>query len=266
MGSMKTTSCTLRSLVAVLSFLLLLTAFVRQTSADLYVSGYDSNEIYRYTSDGVQHVFASVNYPAGLAFDRANNLYVADTFENTIYKIRPNGQQTIFASGDVIDQPSPIVFDSAGNLYVGHEINAGIVKITPNGRTSVLIENVDAFGLTFDSTGYLYASDNITHDILKIAPDGFAHGFHLMADLKFDSAGNLFLADAVTSLIYKISPQGFKTKYARVSSPLGLLFDHSGYLFVSAGGPGGTILEFAPNGAKSTFATDVIASYLAIPN
>lgn len=261
--------------VLVINVLLLFffTALARQAAADLYVSDYLAGKIYRYASDGVQHTFASLNHPYGLAFDAGNNLYVAAISQHTIYKITPNGRYRVFASDSSLSQPKALAFDSAGNLFVSWGIvEGGIVKITPDGTITPFVDRVLSFGLAFDSAGYLFATDTNTQDVLKISPDGtitsFAHGFHGPWGLAFDPAGNLFVAD-FNGVIYKVTPEGSKTRFGSAINPTGLSFDHSGYLFVAASdrNGGGIILQFAPDGTESIFATGLaLLIDFAIPN
>ena len=89
-------------LVASLLLVVSLIVFARRATADLYVSDFGAGQIYRYSPDGVGHIFASVPDAKGLAFDAANNLYAASYSKRTIFKIRPNGQKSIFASSQAI--------------------------------------------------------------------------------------------------------------------------------------------------------------------
>jgi hypothetical protein len=74
--------------------------------------------------------------------------------------------------------------------------------------------------------------------------------------------GNLFAADANDGTIFKFTPTGMRSVFAAPSAfvstqgPIGLAFDSAGNLFVSTSdNTNGQILEFAPNGAETTFAT-----------
>ena len=63
---------------------------------DMYVS--DNGAIYQYTPSGVPTVFASsLNFPRGLAFDKAGNLFAAISGNGTIVKFAPNGTQSTVA-------------------------------------------------------------------------------------------------------------------------------------------------------------------------
>jgi hypothetical protein len=83
--------------------------------------------IYKYTSTGVQSIFASgLSQPRGVAFGNFGNLFVAtETCDNTntcqgaIVKITPGGAQSTFATLSQQNfQPEGVAFDAAGNLFV----------------------------------------------------------------------------------------------------------------------------------------------------
>jgi len=71
--------------------------------------------------------------------------------------------------------------------------------------------------------------------------------------LAFDRAGNLFVATATGIGILKITPAKVATQFANDGDVTGLAFDASGNLF--AAHFQGTIVKYAPNGSKTTFAT-----------
>jgi hypothetical protein len=69
----------------------------------------------KFAPDGTRTVFASVKYPAGLAFDSAGNLYAGTYYgSGNIYKITPDGTTTIFANipGNLVG----LAFQTAGPL------------------------------------------------------------------------------------------------------------------------------------------------------
>ncbi|CAN5419989.1 hypothetical protein BH20VER3_BH20VER3_06560 [soil metagenome] len=120
--------------------------------------------------------------------------------------------------------------------------------------------------------GDLYVADNNTLSIFRVTPAGskntFAAGFYQPRSLAFDSEGNLFGADSGScvcldppcdcppSMIFKLTPDGTKSTFANLGSSdvFGLAFDGIGNLFVSTGID---ILNFAPDGARSTFVSDL---------
>lgn len=103
--------------------------------------------------------------PAGLRFDKNNNLYFADALSSRIVKVSPSGSAQVvaglpnwlwrndsntvnalytnsFADGNageaLLNFPSDIAIDNAGNLYIADSENAAIRKITQSG-TSVTV-------------------------------------------------------------------------------------------------------------------------------
>jgi len=200
-----------------------------------------AGSILEYTAAGVPSTFASgLDAPRGVVFDGAGNLYVSITtftnpnFQATILKISPGGTQSVFATGF----PANFFFedlaiDSAGNVFA------------------------DAANLN---------DSNLASTIFEITPAGTQSTFGSVPGqslgIAFDAAGNLYAADNVDGIIYKFTPDGTRTAFIGAAAftsvaPLGLVFDKFGNLFVAAeGNPGNdSILEFAPDGTKTTFAT-----------
>jgi sugar lactone lactonase YvrE len=192
-----------------------------------------------------------------------------------IYKYTPSGAQSIFSGGIVL--PRGVAFDYAGNLFVAispftnppFTFHPGIVKINASGgqRTFATLGDNDVLeGLAVDRLGNVFAiiSSGI---IYKFNPSGSQSMFGSVPgngwSLAIDSAGNLFAACGSCQAIYKFTPNGTASLFASTAGfpdafPVGLAFDGSGNLFVSAGpfAQGqDLILEFAPNGTGSIFAT-----------
>jgi hypothetical protein len=212
-----------------------------------------------------QNLYVTVNGPLGLG-----------NSDGSISEYTPIGMQTTFTSG--IPRPRGLVFSSAGNLFVAittlvDDHNTGKVaafnpqrKPTPVGAASYSFFQ----GVATDAAGNVYVMAQGPEipgpwTIFKFVPgvsrsvfgSGSGQGF----DLAFDSAGNLYAVDALEATIYKFAPDGTRTVFAGPDAfldgaPVGLAFDNSGNLFVSTeGDPGNdSILVFAPNGTKSTFA------------
>src|SRR5262249_53456214 len=93
---------------------------------------------------------ARLDYPTGVAVDRAGNVYVADTNNCTIRVVTPVGEVTTLAGTarmpDSTDgtgaagfrHPSGVTVDTAGNVYVADTGNATIRRITPKGAVTTV--------------------------------------------------------------------------------------------------------------------------------
>ncbi len=215
--------------------------------------------IFQYTPAGAQSAFvSSLDRPRGVLFDNAGNLFVASTtldnnsgnYQGTIFKVTPGGVVSTFATGFgtnfFLEQ---LAMDSAGNVFVVADnesdpnLAGTIYKVTPGGTVS-------PFGLQ---------SDCIQNDGSNCSVPGNSFA------LAFDSAGNLYVPDSPFQTIYKFTPGGVRSVFAGTvafsptQGPVGLAFDRFGNLFAStednSGDGNGEILEFAPDGTESTFAT-----------
>jgi len=259
------------------------------SAQNLCVSGSDASggEIFKFTWDGGQSIFASGLYrPSDLAFDSAGNLFFMDYEivgdglggEAAIFKITRNGTLTIFASR--LSYPSDLVVDKAGNLFVADYDSGIIYKYKTNGlRVTFASGLYHPGGMAFDSAGNLFVADNSIGNIYQGAiyaykPNGSRATFAALdpsdrpAGLAFDSMGNLFMAD-LGGNIYKYNPPAVLPTHPRTifgsvpGSAESLTFDGAGNLLVvDAGGANGTgnvvpnaIYKFTRQAARSMFAS-----------
>jgi sugar lactone lactonase YvrE len=213
-------------------------------------------------------LFASVNHPN-------------PTGPGAIFQYTPAGVQGTFVASVV--QPRGLAFDCAGNLFVASndfDVNGNsvgsILEVTPGGVVSTFTtgfpNNYFLEDIKFDSMGNLFVTANNESDplvastIFKVSPGGGVSIFGTLPGqgfgLAFDSMGNLFAADASDATIFKFTSAGTRSVFAGPSAflpnqgPIGLAFNSAGNLFVSTSdNTNGQILEFAPNGAETTFAT-----------
>jgi sugar lactone lactonase YvrE len=137
-----------------------------------------------YGGDGGAAIYASINGPTGLAFDKDGNLYIADKGNSRVRKIDANGIITTVAgngngdsslSGDGglatasrIGYPESIAIDEVGNLFIANygsdyynnNANPSIRKVDINGKISTILNNGSSNGsnnpITIDTAGNLY--------------------------------------------------------------------------------------------------------------
>jgi sugar lactone lactonase YvrE len=222
------------------------------SSGNIYVADINNNVI-RKISGGVVTSFAGSGqlgflngadtlakfyYPAGLAFDKQNNLYVAEA--NDIREIIPSGVVSTLAGGSVI---------GVGGYMDGPD-------------TSARFNN--PVGVAVDAQGYVYVADNVNKRIRKISPAGMvttlagsgtqglkdgpadSAQFFTLAGIALDRQDNIYVSDI--SCIRKITPAGTVStlaggfvrgfadgpgSVAQFYSPTGLAFDSQGNLYVA---------------------------------
>ena len=201
-----------------------------------------------------------------------------------VYQYTPAGTQSTFLSG--LNRPRGLAFGSGGNIFMATNTNtagvnnATIVQVAPDGTITTFATGFGANNfleaLAFDSAGNLFANssnlsdpDNVFGTVFKITPDGAVTTFGSVLGqgfgLAIDSSDNVFAASGSTDrTIYRFTPAGVRTVFVGPSAfatnqvPIGLIFDSSGNLVVTAvdGFAGtGEILKFAPDTTKTVFAT-----------
>ena len=182
---------------------------IRKVTPDGIITTIVGNGIAGFSGDGGLAVEASLNFPAGLEFDREGNLYIADRNNHRIRKVDDKGIITTVAgngtpdwSGDggpaekaSLNFPSDVTFDTQSNLYISDRSNNRIRKVDNKG---------------------------IITTIAGLGPPGYGgdHGPAEEAVLKYpfgifmDPQDNLYIADRGNNRIRVINPQGIITTFA----------------------------------------------------
>uniref|UniRef100_Q029Q7 NHL repeat containing protein n=1 Tax=Solibacter usitatus (strain Ellin6076) TaxID=234267 RepID=Q029Q7_SOLUE len=223
---------------------------VRRLSADGRLVTVAGTGIAGLGGDGFASVKAQVNYPAGLAFDRAGALYIADSGNNVVRKIFADGTigTVLGRQGTQLFNPLGIAVDGAGTIYVGdstfrvaaYTVAGKWLQYAGNGAPIFSGDGGPAkdAGLTsvndlaVDVTGVLYIADGVrvrrvasTGSIDTVAGDGYAHSvgdgaaatsaiLHQPSAIALDSKGNLYIADTGTQRVREVLPNGVMTTLA----------------------------------------------------
>jgi len=139
---------------------------------NLFVSDYNSGNVYEFTPGGTRSIFASgLSRPLGLAFDSAGNLYVAEQASGNVYKFAPDGTRSTLASG--VESPYGLAVDHADNLFVEVWGYPGFIsEYTPGGIQSTFASKVYPWGLAFDGLGNLFETDFGSGNIYEFTPGG----------------------------------------------------------------------------------------------
>jgi hypothetical protein len=225
---------------------------------NLFVSS-SQGFIYEITPGGIVSQFDSrlSGNPSQLALNSSGNLFVED--EGSILEITPAGVMSTFAT-DLTDMGG-LAFNSAGDLFVsdlGANASGLITEITPNGTKSTFATGLDGpRGLVFDNAGDLFVGT--ATGIVEFGNNGTTSTFASVSggvnSLAFNSSLDLFAENGTN--ILEFAPGGTtRSTFASIPSYQGsgqMAFNSAGNLFVAS--PIGGVLEFTPNGTKSTFAS-----------
>jgi sugar lactone lactonase YvrE len=203
------------------------------------------NGLIGYTGDGGAATNASLNGPAGIAFDAIGNLYIADSGNNVIRKINPAGTITTFAgtgangyTGDggpayaaTLSGPLGITTDPSGNLFIADYLNNVLRKINP----SAVISTIAGTGLAgysgdggpaTDAT--LYHPSSITLD--KTGAIYFTDEGNNMLRM-INTGGHIFLLAGNGTAGY--SGDGGLGINAQMFKPMGVVVDSNRNLYIA---------------------------------
>lgn len=228
------------------------------------------------TGDGGAATGAKLNYPTGVAVDRAGNVYIADANNNKVRKVSTTGVITTIAgngtsgfSGDggaataaQLKYPTNIAVDLSGNVYITDANNARIRKVTPAGIISTYVGD--------GSLGYGGDGGQAT-----------AAQLHNPRGLHMDATGNLYIAAVFSQKVRMVDPSGIimtvagtgtsgyagdggSAVSAQLKDPSGVGKDAAGNMYIADKSshcirkvtPTGTISTIAGNDVTADFAGD----------
>ena len=160
-----------------------------------------------YAGNGVAASGASLNQPAGVAFDSSGNSYIADQSNNLVRKVDATGKITTIAgipgqsgyNGDGIAATSAWLWGPTkvavyqGNLYIADTRNCVVRMVDPSGNISTFAGS-QWFGSQGDNCGYSGDGGPATSATLG-GPSGVA----------VDSSGNVYIADTGNHVVREVS-------------------------------------------------------------
>ncbi|UOD28526.1 hypothetical protein INH39_24185 [Massilia violaceinigra] len=155
---------------------------------------------------GVQ---SELQFPIGMAMDKAGNILVIDASTQLIHKITPQGVMTALAGSRMVhgfadgqgdkasfsfNYESRAMVDAAGNLIVTDTCNNTVRRITPEGLVSTVAGTQRANCIPYTSQAYIYSGD--TRGTLS-RPGGIA----------LDANGD-YLVLSADAIVQRITPAG----------------------------------------------------------
>ncbi|MBT4374554.1 MAG: hypothetical protein HOD16_02575 [Nitrospina sp.] len=181
---------------------------IRKLSPNGTITTIAGNGIAGFSGDDVPALESSLNFPAGLVFDKGN-LYVADRNNHRIRKIDSNGIISTVAGTGIpkccndnglavaahLHFPSDIDVDTDGNLYISDRSNNRIRKVNSDG----IITTIAGVG----EPGYGGDFGPADKALLKY-PFG----------ISLDNKGNFYIADRGNNRVRKIDQRGIITTIA----------------------------------------------------
>lgn len=200
--------------------------------------------------DGIAATSASLNYPAGVTVDSAGNLLIADSSNHRVRRVDAatglistvagNGTPDFIGDGGPASEaslsfPTAVSLDGASNLFIADLNNRRIRRVD---ATTGLISTVAGNG------SYGFSGDGISATEASLA-DPFG--------ITLDRAGNLFIADLGNSRVrrvaadsglistvagngsYGFSGDGGEASNAKLASPVGVVLDGTGNLYITDG-------------------------------
>ena len=238
-----------------------------------FIATVAGNGLSGYSGDGNTATNAKLNYPSGVAVDKAGNLFIADYISECVRKVSTDriittvaGNGTFGYSGDggpgtnaVLDSPHGVAVDNLGNLFIADSGNHRIRKLDTNGMITT-VAGPGAYGTTGDGGRATNA------------------WLWLPTSVALDNSGNIYIADYDDSRIRMVNTNGIITTIAgngtagfsgdggagtnaMVSWPYGIAVGGSGNVFIADYG-NERIRKVDTNGVITTVAGNGTYIYL----
>ena len=212
---------------------------VRKLTPDGRLATIAGTGVAGWSGDGYRATAAQIDYPAGMAFDRAGALYFADSGNHVVRKLYADGTigsiGTAFGGnpGLAMSTPAAIAVDPAGTLYVGGPAAFVVRAFTTAGKWITYIGIGDSVNdMMADLNGYVFIADGSrlrrmdpSGTFTTVAGDSSLYSvgdggpatmgqLYQPSALALDSAGNLFIADSGDERVRQVTPDGTMTTLA----------------------------------------------------
>ena len=193
-----------------------------------------------YGGDGRPALVAQLNFPSGVAVDKAGNLYIADSGNDRVRRVDPSGTITTIAGtgehgydwdgpavGARLAFPTDVAVDGSGNLYFTGPFSFGIRRVDVEGTLS----EVAGSGESYDGP----------EDERRLSRD---------RSVAVDDAGNIYIANIYNNYVRRVDPMenitviagtrqpgyggdGGPAAEAQLSFPAGVAVDKAGNVYIA---------------------------------
>jgi hypothetical protein len=220
-------------------------------AGNVYVSGYDSDNAFKISPDGVITEIidkegdggggwpSDLWYALDVAVHPLGTAYVIGAESDNVFRITPDGVILEICSedgdgaGNILRYPFAVDVDDAGNAFVCGLQSHNVLRITPDGTvTEVCDPTAGGIGaglqcprdLCHDADGNVYVIGTCSDNVLKISPtgriaqilghEGGGPGNELSAPfcVAVDGEGNVYVNTTVDNGVLKIMPGGTVTR------------------------------------------------------
>lgn len=147
---------------------------LKDSVGNLFVSGWQTGNVYHVTPAGVTTVYASgFSTVNGLAWDGQGNLVVCDPNGNGIYKVASDSTVSLFLS---IPTPAGIVKDPLSDtLYFTQYQGNRLSKVAPDTSVTLLVQNnglSGPLGMAWDGSNELLVANFNNPNVFRVSRDG----------------------------------------------------------------------------------------------
>ena len=162
-----------------------------------------------YGGDGRPALVAQLNFPSGVAVDKADNIYITDSGNHRVRLIDATGKiTTIAGTGEAgydwegpavearLNQPRGIAVDNSGNIYFGGYLNFEIRRVDTAGN----ISGVEGSNEPYDGPGGEY----------RLSRD---------RGVAVDGSGNVYVANIDNNYVRRVDTKGAVSVIAGTREP-----------------------------------------------
>ncbi len=142
-------------------------------AGELFWSSFSANRVDRIDASGARSLFASVDGPAGLAFDAEENLIVASCNGQSVLKYSLDGQLLETIMTTLFNCPNGLTIDDEGQIYVSNLNDGSVFRINPALSNLEIIATVPgekADNLAY-ADQYVYVTARAAHAIYRFRTD-----------------------------------------------------------------------------------------------
>ncbi|HEX4667059.1 MAG TPA: hypothetical protein VH207_10695 [Chthoniobacterales bacterium] len=200
---------------------------------------------------------------SGVLSARGETLFASVAAYGQVIRYTPDGKPHVYAA---VTDAGGLAFDQAGNLFVADYNESIIYRFTPTGEESIFAEGnpiSNPSKIIFDELGNLIVAHNGTGPgIARIAPDGSLSNVASRVEasgLVFDSEGNLFATDYISENVLEFAPDGTRSVFATDFGQPADLAFDSSGNLFVSDLRRGAIYKITPDGTKSTFASGLMS-------